>query len=119
MSGQYDNRNRGSAWLSKQKYPEGPRTPGVIKGKGKPDYNGSVNIEGRDYYFDMWLRPEDSENPKAPAFTFKVKPKDAAPEGHPDRFQQATPVNRQRPTERPRPVGGELGDDIPFRCEDR
>ena len=88
MSGQYDNNNRGSAWLSKQKYPDGPRTEGVKKGEGKHDYNGSINIEGRDYFFDMWLRPEKNDNPKAPAFTFKVKPKDAQPGGHPERHSK-------------------------------
>jgi len=106
----YDNTNRGSAWLSKQKYPDGPRTQGVTKGKGKPDYNGSVNIEGRDYYFDMWLRPEDSTNPKAPAFTFKVKPKDAVPEGHPDRFRERPNGLPQKPTN----SGPMIEDDLPF-----
>ena len=110
MMPDYDNTNRGSAWLSKQKYPDGPRTQGVTKGKGKPDYNGSVNIEGRDYYFDMWLRPEDSTNPKAPAFTFKVKPKDAVPEGHPDRFRERPNGLPQKPTN----SGPMIEDDLPF-----
>jgi hypothetical protein len=108
MSGQYDNNNRGSAWLSKQKYPDGPRTEGVEKGKGKPDYNGSINIEGRDYFFDMWLRPMDSKNEKAPAFTFKVKAKDAQPGGHPDRFRNEPAGSAAR-----------LDDDIPFAAEFR
>lgn len=110
MMPDYDNTNRGSAWLSKQKYPEGPRTPGAVKGKGKPDYNGSIQIEGRDYYFDMWLRPEDSTNPKAPAFTFKVKPKDAVPEGHPDRFRERPNGLPQKPTN----SGPMIEDDLPF-----
>ncbi len=103
---EYDNTNRGSIWKNERKTKD-----------THPDFTGSINVEGREYFFDAWKRKEGA-GPKAPALTFKVKPKDAAPEGHPDRFHRDTPVNRQRPSgfpERPRQVDERgLDDDIPF-----
>lgn len=100
----YDNENRGSIWGNKRKTKD-----------SHPDFTGTMNVEGREYFVDGWKRKEGA-NPNAPSMTFRVKPKDAAPEGHPDRFQ--TPVNRQRPTgypEKPRQVREEdLDSEIPF-----
>lgn len=103
---EFDNRNRGSIWKNERKTKD-----------THPDFTGTLNVEGREYFFDAWKRKEGAPA-KAPSLTFKVKPKDAQPEGHPDRFQQQVPVNRQRPSgipERPRQVReDELADDIPF-----
>ena len=104
MSGNFDPTNRGSIWKNERKTTD-----------KHPDFTGTLNVEGREYFFDAWKRKEGA-GPKAPALTFRIKPKDAQPEGHPDRFQ--TPVNRQRLTgfpEKPRQVREEdLDDSVPF-----
>lgn len=84
---EYSNENRGAIWKNERKTKD-----------THPDFTGSINVEGREYFFDAWKRKEGA-GPKAPALTFKVKPKDAAPEGHPDRFhdrRQADRVNNQQ-----------------------
>ena len=97
----YSKENRGSIWGNKRKTKD-----------THPDFTGTMNVEGREYFVDGWKRKPDA-NPNAPSMTFKVKPKDAAAEGHPDRFQQPM-SERARPTG---PRGGampDLGDDVPF-----
>lgn len=105
MSDKYDATNRGSIWKNERKTKD-----------THPDFTGSINVEGREYFFDAWKR-RDGAGPKAPALTFKVKPKDAAAEGHPDRFQREAPA-RQRPSgypEKPRQVAEvDLDDPLPF-----
>jgi len=103
MSKDYDDNNRGALF----------RNDRATSDK-HPTHTGKLNVDGRDYYINAWVK----EGKKGKFFSLSVKPMDAAPEGHPERFQ--TPINRQRPTgipERPQPRGGgmpDLGDDIPF-----
>lgn len=76
MSKQYDDTNRGSIWKNERKTKD-----------THPDFTGTLNVEGREYFFDAWKRKEGA-GPKAPALTFRIKPKDEAAGGHPDRFRK-------------------------------
>jgi len=100
---EYSNENRGALF----------RNDKAASDK-HPTHTGKINVEGRDYYLNAWVK----DGKKGKFFSLSVKPMDAQPEGHPDRFQQQVPVNRQRPSgipERPRQVReDELADDIPF-----
>ncbi len=80
----YDNTNRGSIWKNDKKETE-----------NHPDFTGSINVEGKEYWLSAWKRKPDA-NPKAPALSFSVKPKD----------EQAKPQATQG--------GGDFDDDIPF-----
>lgn len=104
MSGQYDNTNRGALFTNDK------------QGNDKrPDLGGSINVDGRDYWISGWYKT----GAKGDFVSLSIKAKDAVAEGHPDRFrklqpepaQRATPVNRQRPTERPS-VTASLGKDL-------
>lgn len=61
---QYDNTNRGSIWPNKRKERD-----------TQPDFTGTLNVEGVDYFFDAWKRRPDAKE-GAPSLTFKVKRKD-------------------------------------------
>jgi len=89
----YDNTNRGQAWGNDKKTTD-----------NHPDLKGSINIEGKEYWLSMWKRKPDA-NPKAPAVSMKVQPKEAQPE------QQHAPQQQQQPP----PTGMDgFDDDIPF-----
>lgn len=62
---QYDNTNRGSIWKNDDK-----------ENDKHPDFKGSLNVGGVEYWVSAWKRKPDA-NPKAPALSFSVKPKDA------------------------------------------
>ena len=87
MSGQFDNTNRGALF----------RNDKATTDK-HPTHTGKINIEGRDYYLNAWVK----DGKKGKFFSLSVKPVDEQPGGHPDRFHNQ------------RPVKDELGDDIPF-----
>lgn len=61
---QYDNTNRGQIWPNDKKETE-----------NHPDYKGSINIEGKEYWLSAWKRKEGA-NPKAPVLSFSVQAKD-------------------------------------------
>lgn len=60
----YDNTNRGSIWKNKKKEKD-----------THPDFTGSLNVAGVDYWVSAWKRKEDA-SPDSPALSFSVKPKD-------------------------------------------
>ena len=60
---QYDNKNRGAIWANKDKQKD-----------SDPDFTGSLNVEGVEYFFDAWKRKQDA-SPKAPALSFRGKAK--------------------------------------------
>ena len=60
----YDNTNRGSIWKNDKKDTD-----------RHPDFTGSLNVEGVEYWVSAWKRRPDA-NPKAPALSFSIKPKD-------------------------------------------
>ena len=66
---EYDQTNRGSCWPNKKKRPD----------KKDPDFTGSINVDGHDYWFDAWRKPEGAKE-NAPSLSFKVKRKDGKPQ---------------------------------------
>ncbi len=62
---EYDNTNRGSIWKNEKKETD-----------SHPDFTGSLNVEGREYWVSAWKRKEGAAA-KAPALSFSVKPKEA------------------------------------------
>ena len=62
----YDSTNRGSIWKNQKKATE-----------KHPDFTGSLNVEGTEYWVSAWLRKPDA-NPKAPALSFSIKQKEEA-----------------------------------------
>lgn len=90
---QYDETNRGSIWKNDKKETD-----------RHPDFTGSLNVEGVEYWVSAWKRKPDA-NPKAPALSFSVKPKEpraAAPDAHNEAKQNGY---------QPQPLST---DDIPF-----
>jgi len=73
---EYDNTNRGSIWKNDKKDTD-----------RHPDFTGSLDVEGTEYWVSAWLRKPDA-NPKAPALSFSIKQKDAPQQQAP---QQAAP----------------------------
>ena len=60
----YDNTNRGQIWKNEKKTTE-----------SHPDFTGTLNVNGVEFYVSAWKRKEGA-NPKAPALSFTVKPKE-------------------------------------------
>lgn len=63
---EYDNRNRGILGKNKNKTAD-----------NHPDYSGSINIDGIDYWLSGWLKESKKDGTKF--FSLSVKPKDANP----------------------------------------
>jgi hypothetical protein len=61
---EYDNTNRGSIWKNEKKDTD-----------KHPDFTGSLNVEGVEYWVSAWKRKEGA-SAKAPALSFQVKPKE-------------------------------------------
>ena len=85
----YDNNNRGQIWPNDKKDTD-----------KHPDFKGSINVEGKEYWVSAWKRKEGA-NPKAPSLSFSVKAKEAV-NPHPTTNPEATVS------------GGDGFDDIPF-----
>ena len=60
----YDNTNRGSIWKNDRKEKD-----------TQPDFTGTANIDGREYWVSAWKRRPDGK-PGSPALTFSFKPKE-------------------------------------------
>lgn len=65
MSGKFDDRNRGGIWKNERK-----------ESDTHPDFTGSMNVDGKDYWVSAWKRKEGAAD-RAPALSFSVKPKEA------------------------------------------
>lgn len=92
MAQDYDNNNRGSIWKNDKKTTD-----------KHPDFTGSLNVNGVDFWVSAWKRKEDA-NDKAPALSFSIKPKDEA-------------QGEVRKDAAPSATGGsfdDIDDDIPF-----
>lgn len=74
----YDNTNRISVWRNQGKEQD-----------SHPDFTGTVNIEGKEYFVDLWKKKPDASD-KAPVLSGKVKPKDGG---------KKKPDNRARDTD--------------------
>ena len=90
MADQYDNTNRGSLFKNDRKELD-----------THPDYNGSINIEGKDYWLNGWLKESKKDGKKF--FSLSVKPKDQDAGKTPARAKSA-----------PARAKDSDGDDIPF-----
>jgi len=44
-----------------------------------PDFTGSLNVEGVEYWVSAWKRKPDA-SPNAPSLSFSIKPKDQQPQ---------------------------------------
>lgn len=62
---EYDQTNRGSIWKNDRK-----------ESDKHPDFTGSLNVNGAEYYVSAWKRKEGA-SPKAPALSFSIKRKEA------------------------------------------
>jgi hypothetical protein len=61
----FDNNMRGSLWKNERHAKD-----------GDPDFTGSLEIDGKQYWVDAWRKKPDA-SAKAPALSFKIKPKEA------------------------------------------
>ena len=65
----YDNTNRIALWGNKDKQTD-----------SHPDFKGSLNIDGVEYWVSAWKRKEGA-NPNSPALSGSIEPKEEkAPE---------------------------------------
>lgn len=80
----YDNTNRGQIWGNDRKETD-----------KHPDFTGSLNVEGVEYWVSAWKRKPDA-NPKAPSLSFSIKKK-----------EQKQPVDYA-------PQQNDINDSIPF-----
>lgn len=89
---EYSDENRGAIWKNDRKETE-----------RHPDFKGSLNVEGVDFWVSAWKREPDA-NPRAPALRFSVQRKDDQPA-----------AQAQEPKAEPAPpAGDQFSDDIPF-----
>jgi hypothetical protein len=88
MADQYDNKNRGSLFKNDRKELD-----------THPDYNGSINIEGTDYWLNGWLKESKKDGKKF--FSLSVKPKDQAAGKSPVKAKSAPAKTRDEDSEIP------------------
>ena len=60
----YDNTNRGGIWKNEKKLTD-----------NHPDFTGSLDVEGVEYWVSAWKRKPDA-NGKAPALKFSIQKKE-------------------------------------------
>ena len=77
----YDNTNRGQVWPNKDKQSD-----------THPDFKGSVNVEGVDYWVSAWKRKEGA-NPKAPSLSFSIQQKESQEPRAPEPAQTTAPAD--------------------------
>ena len=89
----YDNTNRGAIWPNDRKEKE-----------THPDYKGSANIGGVEYWVAAWKRrPDASDNYPILKFAFEQKEQ-----------RQANTSGEQRRSKPQKTVQPDFDDDIPF-----
>ena len=76
---EYDNTNRGSIWKNEKKETE-----------KHPDFTGSLNVEGVEYWVSAWKRKPDAKE-NAPALSFSIKRKEQAPKAVEPGFDDPIP----------------------------
>lgn len=90
----YDNTNRGAIWGNQRKDQD-----------SHPDFTGSINVEGVEYFLDAWKRKPDAAD-NAPSLSFRVKRKDKQPSNEGGMYEGG---GGESP-----PAGDDLDDSIPF-----
>ena len=88
MTQQYDNTNRGALFRNNRKEQD-----------SHPDHTGSINIDGKEYYLNAWIKTSQNGNK---FFSLSVKPKDENQAWKSNPSQSAGIKNNAEP------------DDIPF-----
>lgn len=110
---QYDNTNRGALFINDRKTP----------GSKQPDYKGSINIEGVEYWLSGWVK----DTSKGEMVSMSVEPKEPRPgQGHPQQSapraqgprtlggaSRAQPQPQNQPSQSSEPPM-DFDDDIPF-----
>ena len=111
---QYSNTNKGAIWGNDKKTTD-----------NHPDFRGSINIEGVEYWLSAWKRgPQAAQN--APSLKFSVQRKEpveppqysTAPQSQ-QQAPQRQPPQQQAPQQAQQPAPAASGfddfdDDIPF-----
>jgi len=94
---EYDNTNRGALFRNEKKQKD-----------THPDYTGSLNVGGVEFFLDAWLKTAASGRK---FMSVSVKQKDKQPEAAPSTPPPSTPPKRQAP-----PAQGfdDMDDDLPF-----
>ena len=82
-----DFTNRGSIWKNDR----------MREGKQDPEFTGTLNVEGVEYYVNAWKRKAGAK-PNAPALSFSLNRKDA----------------NRAPNPKPTAAPDEFNDDIPY-----
>ncbi|NQW80606.1 MAG: hypothetical protein HQ445_05465 [Polaromonas sp.] len=93
----FDNTNRGVLFKNDRKQ----------DGDKKPEYTGSLNVDGVEFFLDAWLKTSKTGSK---FMSVSVKRKDKQPEA-------AQSPERTRPAAKPVPAGGGFDDfdsDVPF-----
>lgn len=65
---EHSNENRGAIWRNEKREKD-----------THPDFTGSLNVDGREYWVSAWKRKEGA-GAKSPALSFSIKPKDDQPQ---------------------------------------
>jgi hypothetical protein len=94
----YDNTNKGALWPAKESANE-----------NYPDFTGTLNVEGRDYYISAWQKEPSG---KKPVFNLKITAVGQSKEVVSFDNTPEKPV-ASKATEIPQEVPG-FDDDIPF-----
>ena len=67
MDKQYDNTNKGAIWKNADKQKD-----------TQPDFKGSINVEGVEYFLNAWKRKEGASE-KVPVLNFSIMKKENKP----------------------------------------
>lgn len=90
---EYDNTNRGSLFKNERKEQD-----------THADYNGTINVDGADYYINAWIKESKKDGKKFLSLSVKPKQQQNAPHG---KSAPAKPKYEGRKKD-------DEGDDIPF-----
>jgi uncharacterized protein (DUF736 family) len=93
---EYDNTNRGALFRNTRKEKD-----------THPDHNGSINVEGHDYWLSAWIKTDKNGNK---FFSLSVKRKDGTAE---------RPEQKEAEFRAAAKKAFDLSDDVPFAPEFR
>ena len=62
---QYDNTNRGALWKNNEMRPD----------KKDPHFQGTINIDGKEYQLSAWKPDPEKVGPKTPVLSISVREK--------------------------------------------
>lgn len=88
---QYDNTNRGALWKNTEMRPD----------RRDPHFQGTININGKDYQLSAWKPDEDKKGPKTPVLSLSVR-------------EKSTPQQQAAPQVAPQPTVQDINDEIPW-----